>query len=64
MEFQKLIENRRTVRKYSADSKVTKEQIEDAAKAHGTRLLRDNVSELVQNGSTSIDELVRVTYAI
>ena len=42
----------------------TKEQIEDAAKAHGTRLLRDNVSELVQNGSTSIDELVRVTYAI
>ena len=42
----------------------TKEQIEDAAKANGTRLLRDNVSELVQNGSTSIDELVRVTYAI
>ncbi|MGN0676566.1 MAG: GspE/PulE family protein [Ruminococcus sp.] len=42
----------------------TKEQIEEAAKANGTRLLRDNVSELVQNGSTSIDELVRVTYAI
>ena len=39
----------------------TKEQIEEAAKANGTRLLRDNVSELVQNGSTSIDELVRVT---
>lgn len=29
MEFQKLIENRRTVRKYSADSKVTEEQIEE-----------------------------------
>ena len=29
MEFQKLLENRRTVRKYSADSKVTKEQIEE-----------------------------------
>lgn len=42
----------------------TKEQIEEAARANGTRLLRDNVSELVQNGSTSIDELVRVTYAI
>jgi len=42
----------------------TKEQIENAATANGTRLLRDNVSELVQSGSTSIDELVRVTYAI
>ena len=29
MEFQKLIEKRRTVRKYSADSKVTKEQIKE-----------------------------------
>lgn len=42
----------------------TKEQIEETAKAQGTKLLRDNVSELVQNGSTSIDELVRVTYAV
>lgn len=28
MEFQKLIETRRTVRKYAADSKVTREQME------------------------------------
>lgn len=41
-----------------------KEQIEQMAKQHGTRLLRDNVSELVQAGVTSIDELVRVTYAV
>ncbi len=41
-----------------------KEEIENAAKQHGTRLLRDNVSELVQQGVTSIDELVRVTYAV
>lgn len=34
------------------------------AKEQGTRLLRDNVSELVQNGVTSIDELVRVTYTV
>jgi len=41
-----------------------KEQIEEAAKANGTKLLRDNVAELVQLGSTTIDELVRVTYAV
>lgn len=41
-----------------------KEEIENMAKQHGTRLLRDNVSELVQQGVTSIDELVRVTYAV
>lgn len=34
------------------------------AKEQGTKLLRDNVSELVQNGITSIDELVRVTYTV
>ena len=28
MEFQKLIETRRTVRKYAADSEVTREQME------------------------------------
>ncbi|HBN11112.1 MAG TPA: type II secretion system protein GspE [Ruminococcus sp.] len=41
-----------------------KEEIENAAKQHGTRLLRDNVSELVQKGVTTIDELVRVTYTV
>jgi type IV pilus assembly protein PilB len=41
-----------------------KEQLEEAAKRNGTRLLRDNVSELVQAGRTTIDELVRVTYSV
>mgnify|MGYP000911946491 CR=1 FL=1 len=41
-----------------------KEQLEEAAKKNGTKLLRDNVSELVQAGSTSIDELVRVTFSV
>ncbi len=41
-----------------------KEQLEEAAKKNGTKLLRDNVSELVQMGSTSIDELVRVTFSV
>ncbi len=41
-----------------------KEELENAAKQHGTRLLRDNVSELVQQGVTTIDELIRVTYAV
>jgi type IV pilus assembly protein PilB len=41
-----------------------KEEIENAARQHGTRLLRDNISELVQQGVTSIDELVRVTYSV
>ncbi len=42
----------------------SKEEIETKAKENGTRLLRDNVSELVQQGVTSMDELVRVTYAV
>ncbi|NLK70603.1 MAG: Flp pilus assembly complex ATPase component TadA [Clostridiales bacterium] len=41
-----------------------KEQLEEAAKKNGTRLLRDNVSELVQAGTTSIDELIRVTFSV
>lgn len=45
-------------------SKAGKEQIEEVARENGTRLLRDNVAELVQQGETSIDELVRVTYAV
>ena len=42
----------------------TKEEIEAAAKANGTKLLRDNASELVQAGETSIDELVRSTFSV
>ena len=42
----------------------TKEEIEAAAKANGTKLLRENVSELVQVGQTSITELIRTTYTV
>ncbi len=42
----------------------SKEEIEAAAKANGTKLLRDNVSELVQAGVTSINELIRTTYTV
>jgi type IV pilus assembly protein PilB len=42
----------------------SKEEIEKAAKENGTKLLRDNASELVQAGETSIDELVRTTFTI
>ena len=42
----------------------SKEEIEKKAQENGTKLLRDNVSELVQKGVTSMDELVRVTYAV
>lgn len=40
------------------------EQIQELAREEGCRLLRDNVSELVQQGRTTMDELVRVTYAV
>lgn len=40
------------------------EAIQELARNQGCLLLRDNVSKLVQEGKTSIDELVRVTYAI
>ena len=39
-------------------------EIAELAKSQGTKLLRDNVSELVQEGITTMDELVRVTYAV
>ena len=44
------------------DAKV--DQISALCKEQGTKLLRDNVSELVQEGRTTMDELVRVTYAV
>ena len=40
------------------------EEIQELAKEEGCRLLRDNVYELVKQGVTTIDELVRVTYAV
>ncbi|WP_294486297.1 GspE/PulE family protein [uncultured Ruminococcus sp.] len=40
------------------------EEIQELARKEGCRLLRDNVSELVREGRTTIDELVRVTYAV
>lgn len=40
------------------------DEIEALAKEQGCLLLRDNVSKLVQEGKTSMDELVRVTYAV
>ncbi|MBR2282814.1 MAG: Flp pilus assembly complex ATPase component TadA [Ruminococcus sp.] len=41
-----------------------KEDIEKAAKANGTKLLRDNAAELVKQGISSIDELVRTTFTV
>lgn len=41
-----------------------KEEIEEAAKNNGTKLLRDNAAELVVAGQTSIDELVRTTFSV
>ena len=40
------------------------EELERTARANGTKLLRDNVADLVQQGVTSMDELIRVTYAV
>ena len=40
------------------------DEIQELAKKGGCHLLRDNVSELVQQGKTSMDELIRVTYAV
>ena len=39
-------------------------EIQELAKKQGCLLLRDNVSKLVQQGRTSIGELIRVTYAV
>ena len=40
------------------------QEIQELAREEGCKLLRDNVSLLVQEGRTSIDELVRVTYSV
>ncbi|MBR1749480.1 MAG: Flp pilus assembly complex ATPase component TadA [Ruminococcus sp.] len=39
-------------------------EIQVLAREQGCLLLRDNVSKLVQQGRTSVDELIRVTYAV
>jgi len=46
----------------SAGGKV--DAIRTFAREEGCKLLRDNVSELVQNGTTSMDELVKLTFAV
>ena len=40
------------------------DEIEKVARANGTKLLRDNVSDLVQQGVTTMAELIHVTYAV
>lgn len=40
------------------------DEIQKLAREEGCLLLRDNVSKLVQEGRTSMDELIRVTYAV
>lgn len=40
------------------------EDINLKAKENGTRLLRENVAELVLDGKTSMEELVRATYSV
>jgi len=42
----------------------TGEEISNLAKKNGTKLLRDNVSELIINGDTTIEELVKTTYSV
>jgi type IV pilus assembly protein PilB len=39
-------------------------EIQELAKKTGTKILRDNVAELVMAGMTTMDELVRVTFSI
>lgn len=42
----------------------TAHEIEDRARANGTKLLRENVAEMVLAGKTTMDELVRATYTV
>ena len=48
--------DRRADGKTDAISKLAREQ--------GCKLLRDNVSELVQEGRTTMDELIKLTFAV
>lgn len=40
------------------------EEIANLAKKHGTKLLRENVTDMVLAGETSLDELVKATYSV
>lgn len=40
------------------------DEIQALAKKQGTKILRDNVAELVHDGKSTIEELIRVTYAV
>jgi len=42
----------------------TNEEISNLAAINGTKLLRENVVELVKSGVTTIDELIKATYSI
>ena len=42
----------------------TAEEIGDLARENGTKLLRDNVTDMVLAGTTSMDELVKATYTV
>jgi len=42
----------------------TAEQIAELAKKNGTKLLRDNVTDMVLSGRTTLDELVKATYTV
>ena len=43
---------------------ATAEEIQKKAVQNGTKLLRDNVANMVLNGETSLDELVKATYTV
>ncbi len=43
---------------------ATAEQIGVKARENGTRLLRDNVTDMVLDGKTTMDELVKATYSV
>ena len=43
---------------------ASSDELERTARANGTKLLRDNVADLVQQGVTTMDELIRVTYTV
>ena len=47
---------------YNIDGKV--DAISSLAREQGCKLLRDNVAELVLEGRTTLDELVKLTFAV
>jgi type IV pilus assembly protein PilB len=42
----------------------TAEELCELAKKNGTKLLRDNVTDMVLAGTTTMDELVKATYTV